>query len=78
MHYTRVRKYSRRPTPAARMRLIARAICSMISTRSSESRDAEGAVLDRYGANFGVVRGAASDPLYRILIRVKMLASHNS
>ena len=36
--------------------------------------NAEGAVLDRYGANFGVVRGAASDPLYRILIRVKMLA----
>lgn len=36
--------------------------------------NAEGAVLDRYGANFGVARGAASDPLYRILIRVKMLA----
>ena len=36
--------------------------------------NAEGAVLDRYGANFGVQRGAASDALYRILIRVKMLA----
>jgi len=36
--------------------------------------NAEGAVLDRYGANFGVSRGAASDALYRILIRVKMLA----
>lgn len=35
---------------------------------------AEGAVLDRYGANFGVARGAASDALYRILIRVKMIA----
>lgn len=36
--------------------------------------NAEGAVLDRYGANFGVVRGAASDGLYRIMIRVKMIA----
>lgn len=36
--------------------------------------NAEGAVLDRYGANFGVARGAARDPLYRILIRVKMIA----
>ena len=36
--------------------------------------NAEGAVLDRYGANFGVARGEASDPLYRILIRVKMIA----
>ena len=36
--------------------------------------NAEGAVLDRYGANFGVARGAASDALYRILIRVKMIA----
>lgn len=35
---------------------------------------AEGAVLDRYGANFGVQRGAASDLLYRIFIRVKMMA----
>lgn len=36
--------------------------------------NAEGAVLDRYGANFGVSRGAASDALYRIFIRVKMMA----
>lgn len=36
--------------------------------------NAEGAVLDRYGANFGVARGGASDPLYRIFIRVKMIA----
>lgn len=36
--------------------------------------NAEGAVLDRYGANFGVARGAASDALYRIFIRVKMIA----
>ena len=35
---------------------------------------AEGAVLDRYGANFGVARGGASDALYRIFIRVKMIA----
>lgn len=36
--------------------------------------NAEGAVLDRYGANFGVSRGAASDALYRIFIQVKMMA----
>lgn len=35
---------------------------------------AQGAVLDRYGANFGVARGGASDALYRIFIRVKMIA----
>lgn len=35
---------------------------------------AEGAVLDRYGANYGVARGNASDALYRIFIQVKMLA----
>lgn len=35
---------------------------------------AEGTVLDRYGANFGVSRGAASDALYRIFIRVKMIS----
>lgn len=28
---------------------------------------AEGTVLDRYGANIGVARGAASDALYRIV-----------
>lgn len=36
--------------------------------------NAAGTVLDRYGANFGVTRGAASDPLYRIFIQVKMIA----
>lgn len=36
--------------------------------------NAEGAVLDRYGSNFGVARGAANDALYRIFIRVKMIA----
>ena len=35
---------------------------------------AEGRVLDRYGANFGVERGGASDAVYRIFIRVKMIA----
>lgn len=36
--------------------------------------NAQGAVLDRYGANFGVERGAASDALYRIFIKIKMIA----
>lgn len=36
--------------------------------------NAQGAVLDRYGANFGVARGSASDALYRIFIKVKMIA----
>lgn len=36
--------------------------------------NAEGAVLDRHGANFGVARGSASDALYRIFIKVKMIA----
>lgn len=36
--------------------------------------NAQGVVLDRYGANFGVVRGSASDALYRIFIKVKMIA----
>lgn len=36
--------------------------------------NAQGAVLDRYGANFGVARGAASDALYRIFIKIKMIA----
>ena len=36
--------------------------------------NAQGAVLDRYGANFGVARGSASDTLYRIFIKVKMIA----
>lgn len=36
--------------------------------------NAEGSVLDRHGANFGVSRGGASDDLYRIFIQVKMIA----
>ena len=43
-----------------------------------KSRDdldnAEGSVLDRYGETYGVERGAASDALYRIFIRVKWMA----
>ena len=39
---------------------------------------AEGKVLDRYGANFGVKRGGASDPLYRLFIKVKMIAQLSS
>lgn len=35
---------------------------------------AEGAVLDRYGGNFGVERGGATDAIYRLLIKVKMIA----
>lgn len=34
---------------------------------------AQGAVLDRYGANVGVERGAANDAVYRIFIKTKML-----
>lgn len=33
-----------------------------------------GAVLDRYGANFGVKRFGADDTFYRLLIKVKMLS----
>lgn len=36
--------------------------------------NARGAVLDRYGANFGVERGGADDAFYRLLIKVKMIA----
>lgn len=36
--------------------------------------NAQGAVLDRYGANFGVERGGATDAIYRLLIKVKMIA----
>ena len=39
---------------------------------------AEGQVLDRYGANFGVKRGGASDLLYRLFIKVKMIAQLSS
>lgn len=36
--------------------------------------NAKGSVLDRYGANFGVDRGGATDTVYRLLIKVKMIA----
>ncbi len=36
--------------------------------------NAKGAVLDRYGANFGVRRGGANDTFYRLVIKVKMIA----
>lgn len=36
--------------------------------------NAEGSVLDRYGETYGVERGAASDALYRIFIKVKWMA----
>ena len=36
--------------------------------------NAKGAVLDRYGANFGVDRGGATDTVYRLLIKVKMIS----
>ena len=35
---------------------------------------AEGKVLGRYGANYGVVRGAAPDGIYRVMIKVKVIA----
>lgn len=36
--------------------------------------NAQGKVLDRFGTNFGVERGGSSDMLYRLLIKVKMIA----
>ena len=36
--------------------------------------NARGAVLDRYGLNFGVQRGGVNDIFYRLLIKVKMIA----
>ena len=36
--------------------------------------NARGAVLDRYGANFGVERNGATDAFYRLLIKIKMIA----
>ena len=36
--------------------------------------NARGAVLDRYGANFGVERGGTNDAFYRLLIKIKMIA----
>ena len=35
---------------------------------------AQGSVLDRYGANFGVYRGGYSDALYRLFIKSKVAA----
>ena len=35
---------------------------------------AEGKVLDRYGENYGVVRGMAPDGIYRVMIKVKVMA----
>ena len=36
--------------------------------------NAQGAVLDRYGENFGVKRNGSTDPFYRLLIKVKMIS----
>lgn len=35
---------------------------------------AKGKVLDRYGSNYGVMRGTASDSIYRIMIKVKIIS----
>lgn len=35
---------------------------------------AQGIALDRIGANYGVVRGTASDEIYRVMIKVKILS----
>lgn len=35
---------------------------------------AQGKSLDRYGANYGVYRGEASDEIYRVMIKVKILS----
>ena len=35
---------------------------------------AQGAVLDRYGRNFGVKRDGAEDDFYRLMIKVKMIS----
>ena len=35
---------------------------------------AEGKVLDRYGENYGVYRGTAPDRIYRVMIKVKVMA----
>lgn len=34
----------------------------------------KGATLNRYGADFGVARGESSDEIYRIMIKVKIIA----
>lgn len=36
--------------------------------------NAEGEVLDRYGANFGVARSGVEDPFYRLLIQIKLIS----
>ena len=35
---------------------------------------AQGKVLDRYGNNYGVLRGMASDSIYRVMIKVKIIS----
>lgn len=35
---------------------------------------AKGKALDRYGKNYGVLRGGASDEIYRVMIKVKLIA----
>lgn len=35
---------------------------------------AEGKVLDKYGENYGVYRGKAPDDIYRVMIKVKVMA----
>lgn len=42
--------------------------------RWDDLEEARGAVLDRYGANWGVQRFSESDALYRLAIRVKILS----
>jgi hypothetical protein len=36
--------------------------------------NAQGAVLDRFGANFGVARNGANDAFFRLSIKIKMIA----
>ncbi|MFV0238779.1 MAG: hypothetical protein ACK5H4_01895, partial [Lacrimispora sphenoides] len=36
--------------------------------------DMKGRPLDRYGADFGVIRGESSDEIFRIMIKVKIIA----
>lgn len=39
---------------------------------------AEGRVLDKYGKNYGVYRGEAPDDIYRVMIKVKVMAMLSS
>lgn len=39
---------------------------------------AEGKVLDKYGKNYGVCRGEAPDDIYRVMIKVKVMAMLSS